>query len=216
VSVRRALVFDFDGLIVDSETVHANGVIELLAEDGVACTLEDIAHLYGGTGGEIDRGWDELVQVWGNTPDFTTFESRLWERIDPRLAELEVRPGVTRLLAEARAHGWATVLATGRQPTRLDIALDRHDLREAFDVIVTSSEVANGKPEPDIFLAAAERAGVEPSACVVLEDSLPGARAALAAGMKVVVCPCELTQRLDFPPGAELVTSLDELDLAAL
>lgn len=215
-NVRRALLFDFDGLIVDSETVHATGIIELLAEDGVPAALEDIAHLYGGTGGAIDDGWNALIGRWGTRVDFGTFEERLFRRIDPLLAELPLLPGVRRLLDVARGAGWRTGLATGRRPDRLEPELDRLELRAAFDAVVTASEVARGKPAPDIFLEAARRLHVEPRDCVVLEDSVPGSQAALAAGMTVYVCPCPVTALCAFPDGAVRVDSLAGLELAGL
>jgi beta-phosphoglucomutase-like phosphatase (HAD superfamily) len=87
---------------------------------------------------------------------------------------------------------------------------------DRFDEIVTAADVARGKPAPDIFLEVARRLGLAPSECVVLEDSLPGYEAALAAGMSVVVCPCAVTRHCVFPSEARVVESLREVRLREL
>ena len=84
---------------------------------------------------------------------------------------------------------------------------------DRFDEIVTAADVTRGKPAPDIFVEVARRLGRAPSECVVLEDSLPGYEAALAAGMSVVVCPCAVTRHCTFPPEARVVASLHEVSL---
>jgi beta-phosphoglucomutase-like phosphatase (HAD superfamily) len=94
--------------------------------------------------------------------------------------------------------------------------LERLGVDEAFDAIVTAEEVARGKPAPDIFLAAAARLDLPPASCTVLEDSVPGCEAALAAGMRVVVCPSAASAHCDFPPEARRVATLSELSVGDL
>jgi beta-phosphoglucomutase-like phosphatase (HAD superfamily) len=94
--------------------------------------------------------------------------------------------------------------------------LERLGVDGHFDAVVTAEEVDRGKPAPDIFLAAAGRLGLPPEACTVVEDSVPGCEAALAAGMRVVVCPSVVSAHCQFPPEARRVGSLADLSVEQL
>ncbi len=93
------------------------------------------------------------------------------------------------------------------------VTLERLDLLDRFDTIVHTREVARSKPAPDIFLETARRLELDPHDCLVLEDSLAGYEAAKAAGMEVIVCPCEVTRYSIFPDEAHVVETLLDLDL---
>ena len=134
------------------------------------------------------------------------------------VARLPLLPGVRELIVSGKAADWKIGLATGHDRERLEGRLAALEILDAFDAIVTAAEVPRGKPAPDIFLKVADRVGVRPTDCVVLEDSPPGCEAALAAGMSVVVCPSVVTRNLEFPAAARRVKSLLELtvdDLAS-
>lgn len=201
-------MFDYDGLIVDSERLGAEVFIEVMAEAGGTVTIEEIAHLFGST--ESDHLWDELITSrCGLSP------AEVIERMTPRIRaghdQLPLLPGVREVLDAARGRGMKVGLATGQDLERLPGRLARLEIHEHFDAVVTAEEVPRGKPHPDIFLEAARRLEVEPSACLVLEDSVPGCEAALAAGMRVVACPSSVTAHCAFPAEARRVTSLLEL-----
>ena len=100
-------------------------------------------------------------------------------------------------------------------PKRVEPRLERLGVRERFDVIVTAADVARGKPAPDIYLEAAAQLGVEPADCLVLEDSVPGCEAALAAGMSVIACPSVVSSALAFPEGVTRIDSLAAIELGA-
>jgi HAD superfamily hydrolase (TIGR01509 family) len=216
-AARRALIFDYDGLIVDSETALARVLVDELAARGVPVDPSTFAHLFGATGPEIDREWEALTRDWfGDIPTIDELDKAIQDRVRPLVAELPPLPGAIELLDAALEAGWATALATGKSRARLDPELERLALVDRFHAVVTSGEVPRGKPAPDVFLEAARRVGVEPSDCVVLEDSVPGCEAALAAGMAVVACPCELTSGCEFPDGVLRVMSLADVRLEGL
>lgn len=207
-----ALVFDYDGLMVDSERVLAEAVVEVIAGRGGRVCVADIAHLFGTT--ESDAEWERLVPAWCDPP-LTAAE--LYALITPTLRaqvdELSLLPGVEKLITAAKSAGWEVGLATGHARDRLDVALARLGVHQHFDAIVTAADVARGKPAPDIFLDVADRLAVPADECVVLEDSPPGCEAALAAGMFVVACPSIVTRDLTFPAEAHRVDSLSELTI---
>ena len=204
------MVFDFDGLVIDSETEVAGCVVEVLAARGVAAAVDDVAHLFGST--DADDAWDRFLRPLG--VGVAELRSAVDAVLPARVDRLPMLPGVHEVLDAARAAGWRVGMATGQRRPRLDEHLARLGLVGRFDAIVTRGEVAQGKPAPDIYLAAAARLGVEPADCLALEDSLPGCRAALAAGMRVIVCPSPVTARCAFPSEARRVASLVEVDLA--
>lgn len=204
----EALIFDFDGLIIDSERVEADCIIEVVEGWGHTLTYEDIGHLFGSV--DADHLWDELLtDRCGRT--VKELDACLRTMTGPAKDELPLLPGVVELLDHAHAAGLKVGIGTGNTMKTLERRLGRHGVFERFDVIVTRREVARGKPAPDIYLEVARRLEVAHSACLVLEDSTIGCEAALAAGMQVVACPSVVTAHLEFPDQVRLVESLLDL-----
>lgn len=212
-----ALIFDYDGLLADTEELAASVLVALLAERGVITGFESMVSFMGSTGPVNDAAWERWLHEWlGPDEDPVAFETVASELIEVRRHEVPMRPGVLELLDDAHEHGWKVAIGTGQARVRLDNHLAHLGLLGRFDEIVTAADVARGKPAPDIFLEVARRLGVEHAECVVLEDSLPGYEAALAAGMSVVICPCAVTRHATFPLGARVVDSLQEVALLDL
>jgi len=203
----QAVIFDFDGLIIDSEHAIARGFIEVLAARGFPLSLEQMAHLFGST--EVDHLWDDLIaDCTGGAVSIDELGPDLVRTIPAMIDALPLLPGVLEVLGAANTAGLPVALATGQESGRLREHLHRHGLTDRFDVIVTAGEVPRGKPAPDIFLEAARRLDVMPAHCLVLEDSVHGCEAAIAAGMTVVACPSAVTAHCDFPALAARVDSL--------
>jgi HAD superfamily hydrolase (TIGR01509 family) len=204
----RALIFDYDGLIVDSERVEADRVIEIVGEWGANITYADFGHLFGSV--DADHLWEELIAGWcGRT--LLELEELLHRRFEGTKEHLPLLPGVRELLDLAHARGLKTGIGTGNTLGAIERRLGRHGVFERFDAVVTREEVANGKPAPDIFLEVARRLEVPPDTCLVLEDSVPGCEAALAAGMQVIACPSVVSAHCEFPDGVPRVASLLEV-----
>jgi HAD superfamily hydrolase (TIGR01509 family) len=213
----RALIFDYDGLIIDSETLVARVVVELFADRGARATFAEVSPFVGFSGFDVEERWRRwLESSLGDDTDVTAFNTTLWERIDRDLEALELMPGVTALIGDAHDAGWRVGVGSGQNRARLERGLKRLGLHDRIDTIVTASDVGKGKPAPDIFLEVARRLGVDPRDCVVLEDSEPGCRAAQAAGMTAIACPCEVTRDSSFPDGVRVIASLEDLSLADL
>lgn len=206
----RAVVFDFDGLMIDSEHEIATCVLDVLTSRGATVGLDDIAHLFGST--DLDDEWDALLaRVSRGELTLAQLSREIGKVLPARIDALPLLPGVSEVLDRADQLGWRVGLATGQTRPRLDQHLARLGVAHRFDAIVTAGEVARGKPAADIYLEAARRLGVAPGQCVALEDSLPGCHAALAAGMTVIVCPSRVTAGCDFPNRAQRVTCLSEI-----
>jgi 16S rRNA pseudouridine516 synthase len=127
--------------------------------------------------------------------------------LGPMKDALPLMPGVRKVLDRAHARGLRIGLGTGNTLETVRRRLGRHDIFDRFDAVVTRAEVTAGKPAPDIYLEVARRLAVLPELRLVLEDSVHGCEAALAAGMRVIACPSVVTEHCHFPTGVELVSS---------
>jgi HAD superfamily hydrolase (TIGR01509 family) len=182
----RAVLFDMDGLMVDSEPLWFDVEREFARQRGglwteelaTACTGQGMVNtlrvMHATFGFPVDVELDAAVIV-------TTFITRV--------AELKLKTGFDELLEETRSRSVPRALASSSPRRLVEATLARFGVRERFDAVVTGDCVAYPKPAPDIFLEAARRLGVPPSECVVLEDSLAGVRAGHAAGMHVIAVP---------------------------
>ncbi len=210
-----ALLFDFDGLIADTESAIYEAWRELYASEGQDLALADYVQCVGSTFGQYDP-IAELERRLGREPDWPA----LLARKDARIAELHqglgVMPGVRELLAEAAREGVPCAVASSSQMTWVGTWLKTFGLRAAFDAVVTRDFVERPKPAPDLFLKAAEALGRDPAACVVLEDSHNGLLAAKAAGCHCVVVPSPVTSVSDFSLADRVLPSLAGVALADL
>jgi HAD superfamily hydrolase (TIGR01509 family) len=213
-----ALVFDFDGLILDTETCTYETTAGIFAEHGQ--TL-DLAWWHSIIGSADHPHWSEvLADRLGRPVDRAALVA---QREGRRLRVLDALPpcdGVTELLDAAVAAGIPTAVASSSGLDWVGGHLERLGLRSRFAAVVTRDDLAGvggrTKPAPDLFLLAAERLGVEPAHCVAFEDSPNGVAAARAAGMAVVAVPGPMTAGLDLGAADLVVPSLAETDLAAL
>jgi HAD superfamily hydrolase (TIGR01509 family) len=207
----QALIFDFDGLILDTETVEFEVMAELYGEHGHQLQRERwVLNL--GTHGQVDL-YDDLAMLAGRTLDLASLRERQRARYLERCEGLALRPGVADLLEAAQARGLALAVASSSGGSWVERWLNRHALRSYFSCVRTRDHVRQVKPAPDLFLSAAACLGVAPDACVVFEDSPNGMRAAAAAGMRCVAVPIALMADYELPPVALQLQLLSDLSL---
>ena len=179
----EAIIFDFDGVIADSEALANQAIAERVSALGVPTTLDDALHRYQG------RRWAEamaLIEADVGRPLPPGFSEDLLAILRASFrSELREVPGTTAFIR--RFVHMRRCIASSSALDRLHHGLELLDLAEHFDGRVFSAEmVARGKPHPDIFLHAAAAIGVAPERCLVIEDSASGVEAAVAAGMTVI------------------------------
>ena len=181
----RAVIFDMDGCLVDSEPMSLETLAEMMAVEGLHATPDELRRKFLGMSIQaIVRHLSEALDR-PDLPDFARiFEERLLARYP---SELRVIPGIPALLDDLAARGVTVAIATGSSVRRLGITLDVAGLAGQFgDRIFSADQVRRGKPAPDLFLLAAQSVGIAPEACAVMEDSPHGITGARAAGMRAV------------------------------
>ena len=205
------VIFDCDGVLVDSERLTVVVEARMLTELGWPITVEEVVRRF--VGGSSEAMLAEIEQHLG--ADLTAeFDRRSTEEIVAAFhAELRPVDGV-RELVEALGHaGVPTCIASSGSHRKMDLTLGTTHLRPLFEGrIYSGSEVDRGKPAPDLFLHAAHSMGIEPRRCAVIEDSINGVRAAVAAGMTCYGFAGGLSERNDLADAGALVfDTMDEL-----
>jgi len=211
-----AVVFDFDGIVLDSETPEYESHRRIYDRCGVPLTVEDWCGAIGiWTEGHDVRRFETLRARASDAPLRDAYFAER-QRIFQQLLPTEPMRGIRDLLAALAAAAVPAAIAS-TSPARWVIpAAERIGVRGSFDVIVTGDEVRQRKPAPDVYLEAARRLGIDPAGAVALEDSGPGVAAARAAGMTVVAIPHWLTNSHDLTGAHLRVTHAGELTVERL
>lgn len=184
----EAVVFDMDGVLLDSEPLWQQAEIEVFGEVGVELDVERCMQTMGLRVDEVVAHW-YARHPWTarSTADVT---ARLLARVRTAiLAEAEPTPSLHGLLAELSATGTRIALATSSPMVLVDAVIDRFELGTVFEVLASAEHEPYGKPHPGVYLTAAAGLGVAPTSCVAIEDSVNGVISAKAARMRCIAMP---------------------------
>lgn len=207
----KAVIFDMDGLMIDSERVTYEGYVIECKKLGVVMDEEFYKRLLGRTLPEVYLMFREK---YGEAFPMDDVLKKVHKYMDDRFAGegVPVKKGLRKLLGYLKEHGYRTVVATSSGRQRVDRILKLADLEAYFDDSVCGDEVTKGKPDPEVFLKACEKAEAEPGEALVLEDSEAGISAAFAAGIPVVCVPDMKYPEKEYAAKAyKIVKSLDEV-----
>jgi len=206
----QAVIFDVDGVLVDSYDAHFRSWRDVLAENGLTLDEAGFAQTFGRTSREI------IASFWGDDVD----DARAREIDDRKEAlyrdlvrvDFPSMAGAVQLIDALRAAGFLLGVGSSAPPANVELTLDCLGRRDAFAAIVTGRDVTRGKPDPQVFLLGAERLGVPPRRCVVIEDAPAGVRAAAAAGtVPVALLGTAPAETLAEAGAVRVVRTLDEL-----
>jgi putative hydrolase of the HAD superfamily len=212
----RGLLFDFDGLLIDTETPSRLAYEELYREHGHELPLDKWATLVGTIGAEFSPD-DHLEELVGRRLD----RERLAERLRARERELcdleDLRPGIEEYLAAAEQRGLATAIVSSSTREWIARHLERLDRGDSWDAIVAADgDVERAKPQPALYLEALDALELRPFEAIAFEDSVNGIRAAKAAGVFVVAVPNPITETFALDEADLLLGSFEELPLEEL
>ncbi|MBN1844151.1 MAG: HAD family phosphatase [Sedimentisphaerales bacterium] len=178
----RAVIFDLDGVLVDTGPLHKQAWLDLAEREGWSFSEEFFRRTFGMQNKQIipqlvgDINPEELERL-------SDWKEDRFRRISR--GRLRLLDGVEALLRDLQEHRFALAVGSSAPRANLEFMLQETQARSFFDAVVCSQDVPRGKPAPDTFVLAAERLGVPAARCVVVEDAVPGVQAARAAGMAV-------------------------------
>jgi HAD superfamily hydrolase (TIGR01509 family) len=201
----QAVIWDFDGTMVDTEPVWASTEQQMMAEHGVIWSDE---MMRAKVGQPATLSAKQMAQAAGLPDEVDRFYRDLHDRVATRIRteELPFLPGVKSLIHELERNGTKAAVVTASNGQIIEAARER--LPEVFEFIITADDVPRSKPHPDPYLQAFERLGVDPLDAIILEDSVPGSRSALDAGGLVFAVP----QFVRLPPDPRMHISPDALE----
>jgi len=219
----KALIFDVDGTICETEEIHRRAFNRAFAESGLdwVWTVEDYRRLLRTTGGK-ERMRAHRMACGLDQPDdaaivrLHALKTRFYVEALAR-DEIAPRPGIRDLIAEARAAGLRVAIATTTSPANVEglvQAIWGRAAAEVFDVIAAGDEVEAKKPAPDVFLLALQRLGLTADQAIAIEDSRNGLVSALGAGLRVLVTPSVYTDADDFSGATWLMPDVSTFNLA--
>lgn len=182
---KLGVIFDMDGVLIDSYRAHFESWRIIAAEEGLEITEEEFAKTFGRTSREI------IAALWGeHTPDEAKIRE-LDERKEAAFRDLlrdhfPIMPGAPELLDALHEAGFALAIGSSGPPENVALTLEKLGRGHLFGAVITGQDVTRGKPDPQVFLLAAERLALPPQQCAVVEDAPPGVEAAHRAGMVAV------------------------------
>jgi HAD superfamily hydrolase (TIGR01509 family) len=208
----RAVIFDMDGVVVDSEPYSVQALLDILRQYGIEPTADDLRRSYG------RRVRDDFVDYFTRysvTADVTTAIAHKHARYYHLAAgHLQPFPGVMSLLKRLCDCGYRLALASSGDRVKVAFGMQALSLHGAFETVVTGDDVAHSKPDPEIYLTAAQRLGVRPAICVAIEDAPAGVEAAKRAGMRCIAVTNSVAR--DQLQAADLIVDSLERDLASV
>jgi len=207
----KAVIFDVDGVIVDSEPLHYLSEKEMLSRRGVDLLPSDVKEIVGRTEREGMEYFRERFRLKDSVKQL--YEEK--QRIYKRMLRKSVKPsrGLFELLNALEEEGMTMAIASSAPRENINIVLKALGIEHKFRAVISGDDVERGKPFPDIYLLAAHRIGTEPMDCLVIEDAQNGVEAAKRAGMTCVAVPNEFTRNQDFSAADAVAQSLEEIDL---
>lgn len=206
----KAVIFDMDGVLVDSEPVHFESTVRVMEQFGLPFTDDDNRRFIGST----DRVMFDVLK------SMHSLANPIEELIEMRKAvyleliqngALVWREGIRELVRELAEGGHSLAVASSGLKRIIEYTLNRGKIRDHFQAVVSADDIPAPKPSPEIYLEAARRIGIDPAYCAAIEDTDVGVRAAKNAGMFVIAFPTTTTASMNFDPADLIASSASEI-----
>lgn len=211
----KALIFDFDGLILDTESPIYYAILDTYQQYGFDLPMDDYTYCIGSyeDNNHFLRKLEDKVQ---KPLDIEFLSSQINTKMMQKINSASALPGVVDLLEQAKKLGLQCIVASSSDLAWVDTHLQRLAIRHYFSHLCTSDDVQRVKPEPDLFLLALERGNISANEAIIFEDSSNGIVAAYRAGIFRVAVPNPMTKNLDFSKANLILNQIDDIPLAEL
>lgn len=206
----KAIIFDMDGVIIDSEPLHMKLERELLEEFGGKISKEEHDTFVGTTDYHM---WSTFKDKFNLEPSVDELIKTKKERFIQNIHKVELVDNFYEFMLELYNEGYPLALASSNNRKNVDLIMERFDLDKYLKVSISGEEVVNSKPDPEIFLKAAKKLDVKPQNCLVIEDAIAGVLAAKSAGMKCIGLKNPNSGNQDLSKADLVVESFKELAL---
>ena len=212
----QAIIFDMDGVLVDSEPLFLSAINRVVTNEGAA-PLSDEENEKFLLGTTVEETWRRLKELRHLPRPTNAYVERYDTVVRQVLREqLSPQPGVTRLLEECTRRGLPKAVASSSLRSWVNLKLEAIKLQKAFDVVLGGDDVTRGKPSPDIYRLAAQCLGVPAQRCIAIEDSPIGITAAVGSGAYTIAVRTYSTRNLDISHAHAVLDSLEEFNLSLL
>lgn len=211
----KAIIFDFDGTIIDTETAWYIAFRDAYKTHGVDLTLEQYSKCLG-TSLHSFNPYTHLKTHYNLPIDLQEFKQSVQQQHTEMMIKESIRPGILKLLESAKSQNLKIGLASSSERAWIDKFVKLHGIEDYFECFCTADTVQNVKPDPELYLQALDKLGVEASEAIAIEDSPNGARAAVAAGIPTVVIKNDITKLLPFSEGHHTIETLANYELDRL
>jgi HAD superfamily hydrolase (TIGR01509 family) len=181
----KAVLWDMDGTLINSEELHWTAWRDTMAHEGIVITREQFLASFGQRNDSIIPAWLGPAATAEEIDRIGEAKEQLYRKL-VREADILPEPGVAAWLQALHAEGWQQAIASAAPRANIDIILQVLSLSHVFQGIVSAEDVHRGKPDPEVYFLAASKVGVPPDRCVVVEDAAPGIEGARRAGMRSV------------------------------
>jgi len=215
-SLLKALIFDFDGLILDTETPDLHAWQEVYTQHGQVISLQTWGQIVGGTGSSVFNPASHLEDLLGHPIDIPAIKQLARQLSDAAILQQPILPGAIDLLETAKNKPYRLAIASSSPHDWVDNHLKRLGLFDYFEAILCGDDVVRTKPDPGLYLAALRALNVQAGEAVVFEDSPNGILAANRAGIFSVAVPNPLTAQLGVDHARLVLGSLEDVSLVDL
>ncbi len=181
----RAVLWDMDGTLIDSEEFHWISWRNALATEGIAITREQFLSSFGQRNDSIIPRWLGNASTPERIERIANAKEELYRHL-VRRDGISPLPGVANWIHRLHKEGWLQAIASAAPRANIDAVLEALSATHIFQGIVSADDVQRGKPDPEVFLTAASRVGVSPERCIVVEDAVAGVQGARSAGMRSI------------------------------